>query len=47
MFRDNKVAIAMIFVLYAICGTLDFADQVAREQGAGSVVLASYEETEK
>lgn len=47
MFRDNKVAIAMIFVLYAICGTLDFADQVARERDAGAVTLASYEETEK
>lgn len=47
MFRDNKVAIAMIFVLYAICGTLDGADQLARERGAGGVVLASNNETEK
>jgi hypothetical protein len=31
MFRDIKRPIAVILVLYAIVGTLDFADQVVRE----------------
>ena len=27
-FRDSRVAIAIVLVLYAICGTADFAYQV-------------------
>lgn len=30
-FRDNKVAFAIIFILYALCGTADFAYQVEME----------------
>lgn len=40
MFRGNARAIVFVLILYAICGTLDFADQVEREQAAGSVIVA-------
>lgn len=31
MFRDNKVAFAILFILYALCGTADFVYQVEME----------------
>ena len=40
MFRDIKRPIALILVLYMIVGTLDFADQVAREQAVSNITAA-------
>lgn len=41
MFRDIKRPIVLVLVLYAIVGTMDFADQVAREKIASTIAVAA------
>lgn len=40
MFRDMKRPIVLILVLYVIAGTLDFADQAARERESSAITVA-------
>jgi hypothetical protein len=47
VFRDNRRAIAIILILYLLCGTADFTCQVEMEQAAAPSVRVVYNEAEQ
>ncbi|WP_395406248.1 hypothetical protein ACHMW6_06135 [Pseudoduganella sp. UC29_106] len=41
MFKDNRVAIAIILLVYLIFGTMDYADTVEREEAMRPVPVVA------